>query len=199
MEIKLNIDETQVSASLTEILENLSEDQKKSFAQQVLGQWFNEPTKVDQELRSTTLISELRAMNEISVKDQDNSWRTKLVPTEGMSDKDIINSETYKERLPDYKTPKQRAMLLIHDEVVEYHKKQIAEAISKDPQLEQVKDEAFKTVKALYPQLVTQAMSNFFNQHFNQLQHEITDLMSKMNMNSDQIQGIEQRLLNMGQ
>ena len=191
MEVTLNVDSKDVADNLNDIMDTLTPKQKRALAKQMLDKWLDEPCKVELMTKETQVLREMKAQNtEIYVR-----GGYKRCDGDEVNDDEIKGSSDFRDRIRNFKTSKEFMIEGIVREVVNYHKKEIANAIQSDPQLEKLSNAVFEYLKKNYGKIVQQAMVYWLNNHMNEITSDLSNVICKVPSIEEDVQAITQRML----
>lgn len=184
MQITMNVDASQMSESVVEILKSLNEEQRKDIAKDILVKWLQEPNSFEHAAHSREVIIRLR--NDYYYK---NDFKD-------ASDEDIKQHYKYKEEIKKYPTAKEVMVGEITNQIVSYYKEEVVNFIKNDETVNNILAVTLAQIKEDFPKYVHNAMVYYFTQNLNNLGNLAAGAMSQANVALNLSNQIQEKLRN---
>lgn len=179
MEIKFDIDASQMDETLVEIFKNISQEQKEEIARDVLRGWLSENAPMSVEERQKIILKQMQ--------DEDIHDGTKHTNAQ------IVESYEFNRRMREVSSLKDIILKEVHKDVYEYYKKVIQYEIENDPAMQEMKDEAYKAILSNMPAIMVNAMSDIIAKSMGSMQSMVQESL-RMSTNSQVfIDGLQNR------
>ena len=163
MEVTLKIEAGQLGETVVDLFKNLSEDQKKEIATDILTKWLNEPYEIERNAYVEGIVSQLRQAN---VEIYTGFGRKKAIDC---TDKEIKESSEYRQKAGGFKSSREVMIKEITNEVITYFKTSIQEQVKTDPQVEAFRGDVYQFIVDNFPMMIKESMVNFFSNHLSSI------------------------------
>ena len=187
MEVKINIEASQIGSTVIALFKNLSNEKKEELALSVMKEWLQSPEFFETKNKEQLLVEEFR--NGI----RQPFWSSNKY-NEETSEHIIKSDENYKRALKSYKTSKQILVEDIKNEIVSYYKKYITEQIADHELINKIKEETYKEIASMFPAIITEVMISVFSNNLANLQYQIQDASMKSNVAENMAKNILSKL-----
>ena len=179
MEVKLNIEASQLGETVVDLFKNLLPEKKEELALTVLREWFNEPVKLETLGYIDILLAEYRG-------DQKKMSSIRgYGDYSSITDERIKDSYEFKRDLEKYKNTKQYMVDDLRTELLGYFKNGILEEMKKDPQIKEIQDIVYQEIKDRLPEIIMNVMMLNITNNMVEVQHKVhADLMKNFNFSS---------------
>ena len=149
MQITLNIDTTNFDGTILNLFENLTQDEKKEIARNVLQQYLSEPYDIEKKLFEFNSIQNLKNSD---IKDWYGKYFNEL------TDEQIKQTSEFRNRMTNFKSSREQMITTTMNAAIEHQKEQINEMIRNDKQIQTVITEIMEKIKLDFPKTVHDAM-----------------------------------------
>ena len=161
MEVKLQIDSSQLAETVTGLLANLTQEQKVQLAKDVYLQFLTQPPGY------TAQETHAQAMAVYRARNPGQTW---------VSDSEVLR---IKESLP--KTPQEALLDELHKQMMAETAKVVAEFVKTDPTCIAMREEVCKFIQANFGAFVHDAFIKFFAQSMNAVGQQIEQNTNQLN------------------
>ena len=144
MELKVELESSQVGSTVEEIFASLTVDQKQAIAKDLMEKWLLEPREI-----------EMRSIQPDALKYARDRYSSYY---DGKTDAVVAQSSDYKEYLQKHKTSRDTMIEEIKLETISYYKQQVNEMLKNDEQTNVIKDEVMKEIRADFPLIIKKAL-----------------------------------------
>ena len=182
MEVKLNIEGSDMSMQLTDILSKMSEIDKRDLAKELLTNWLREPVTHERKVFEEKLLDNLEEEQE-----KNNAYNKQ-------SREKLKDSYDFRERSRGFKSIKEQMVGIIVEEAIKYYKDQITELIKNDSQMNEIFEMTKDTIKENYPKYVHDAMVYFLAGNMDSIKTGVQKGVMQAHQNQAQIDGIKQQI-----
>lgn len=170
-QITINLSPEQLgkfSENIIGVFNELSVDEKKDIAKQVMQSWLNDPVKIEESARERDIIWSMR--NQSYYRDK--------------SDSEIKNSWEFKDNVRKYKTSKETMVIAIVDEVKNHYKNVATELAKNDPQFAELMTKVSDDLRIQLPDIVRKAMTDFMMNNMSMWQNGMWEHVNHYHQNN---------------
>lgn len=179
MQITMDINPADLSLGILQILDKLSEDDKKKIASDVVKEWLSVRHEEEKDVFKQNIIVQLMA-------------------SERKKEEDIVGTYTYNERMKKFKSSRDKMIEHIFAEGEKYFKQVIKKEIEDSEHYEVVFKECLKLIKENFPTYVQHAIQSWFINNLAQWSHEIYRASVDLPNIDASVSNIKQKLNEMG-
>lgn len=159
MKIELNIDASNFGDTIQKVFENLTEEDRKELAKEVMGKYLLEDYKAERLAKSQEIIRELREKG-------DSSYRNNSEQYKNLTDEQIMSNYNFKDRAKNIKTSKEEMIKMITDATLIHYKDLVTQSVKEDTQMQEIFAKVKIVIQESYPGYVHDAMIKAFTEHF---------------------------------
>jgi uncharacterized protein YecT (DUF1311 family) len=184
MQITLNIEANQLGDTVLDLFKNLTEEQKKEIATEILTNWLKNPRDIELKANTKEIVEKVRKKN----------WQMKE-----LSYDEIIKSAFFEEESKKFKTSKNKMVEEIVEKTLDFYKEEIKDMVEKDEMINKVKNEVLSHIKDNFRTYVHDAMIAWFCQGMNQVTQGVSQALHNSGSNMENVQAIIEHLNNKGE
>ena len=161
MKIELNIDASNFGDTIVKVFENLSEEDKKQLAKEVMTKYLLEDYEAERLARYQEVIRMLREKGDSCYTNNADTYKNK-------TDIEIMETYQFKDKIKHLKTSREEMIKMITDTAMIHYKDLVTKSVQEDPQMIEVYEKVKAVMKESYPGYVHDAMVKAFTDHFKQ-------------------------------
>jgi hypothetical protein len=181
MQITMNIDASQMSENLVDILKTLTENQRKEIAKETLLAWLKEPNDKEHSAYSREIINTIRA----------DRWNEKY---KTCSDLEIMETYDYKQKIKNFPTTKEIMVKTITQETIKFYQEEISKFIKKDETVRTILEITLAKIKDDFPKYIHDTLVHHFATELSALGPKIASAVFQVTRNSETIEQLQQNL-----
>lgn len=142
MNITIDIEANQISDSVKNILDSLTQEQKQTVAATILKEWLTTPNDFERIVKEKDTIERLK---------NDSYNRNK-------SEDEIKRSYDFTRAMAEYKSTREIMVKEIITATIDHYKAVVTSIVASDSQIQEMKKQVIETVKNEYPKIIHDAM-----------------------------------------
>jgi len=182
MEVTMKIEAHQMGETVLDIFKNLSEDDKKSLALDIMREWLKSPEFMESPNYEQLVIDEFR-------KGIRSAWTGRY--NDDTPDDVIRRDHNFEKTVREYRTSKQCMVESIRSEIVEYYNQELSKEIRDSEVITRIKDETFQEIAKRFPDIIQNTLVRVFSDHLLSLKLAIENA----GMQAIQANGMTQQIL----
>lgn len=149
MQITLNIDSTNIGATVEQVFQTLSEETKSELAKQVMLEVLRNPVGAERTSYERKVVEDLLAYNK-SKGNYDNT------------EEKVRSSYEYRQKMERFKSTSERMIEEIVSSTIKHYKKLVDDLVKSDPQIQSQWEQVREKFVADFPNLMQMTMATYF-------------------------------------
>lgn len=189
MEVKINIEASQIGDTVIDLFKSLPKDKKEELTLEVLREWVKSPEFFETENYKQTLLDKFKNGNM-----QPSYYSTKY--NKDTPDQTIIQDYNYKKYLEEYRTSKQIMVEEIKTEIIKYGRQFIKSELLDSETINKIKQESYDQIALEFPKIIYESLVIAFSGNLISLQNQILS-NTMMNQHTEHIMNQVRTKLNL--
>ncbi len=179
MQLILDVNPTDLSLGIINIINSLSDEDKKKIASDIVREWLSIKHEEEKEFFRQIVINQ-------------------LMSSERKKEEEVVRTYQYNERMKKFKSSRDKMIEHIFIEGERYFKDVIKHEITENENYEPIFKECLNVIKENFPSYVQHAIQSWFISNISQWSHEIYQTSVNLPDIQSSISGIKQKLSTIG-
>ena len=192
MKIEVEIENPQdLNETFVETFKSFTETKKEELTEKIWHEWFKSKKNFTGEELQGIICAELRE----EIPEQTSrigGWNGPTKKISEMTNEEMVQTEPYKNRHTNYKTPKELFYNKVTVAVAQSFQEKVNNEIRTNPRIQKMFDEAFEQIQKDFPAFVQKAMIAYFATNMGQ----IAQNMASVNFLSNDLESLTNNLQN---